>query len=66
MGDLQHWEGQDSQGAWVRSVDDTVICATDCMHCAFLSKEIVACVWHPKGQVFASADRNKKVILWKR
>jgi autophagy-related protein 16 len=29
-------------------------------------KEIVACVWHPKGQVFASADRNKKVILWKR
>jgi WD40 repeat protein len=29
-------------------------------------KEIVTCMWHPKGQLFASADRNKKVILWKR
>ena len=30
------------------------------------SKEIVTCAWHPKGQLFASADRNKKVVLWKR
>lgn len=30
------------------------------------SREIVTCAWHPKGQLFASADRNKKVILWKR
>jgi autophagy-related protein 16 len=29
-------------------------------------KEIVTCAWHPKGQLFASADRNKRVILWRR
>ena len=30
------------------------------------SKEVVTCAWHPKGQLFVSADRNKKVMLWKR
>ena len=30
------------------------------------SKEIVVCSWHPKGQLFATADRNKKVTIWKR
>eukprot|EP00731_Ephydatia_muelleri_P035576 Em0137g8a len=27
---------------------------------------VVVCGWHPSGQLFASGDRSKKVILWKR
>lgn len=29
-------------------------------------KEVVVCSWHPKGQLFATADRHKKVTIWKR
>lgn len=69
MGDIQLWgsEGQDSEGTWV------CICAVQSilllfvsLHLSLFSREIVTCAWHPKGQLFASADRNKKVILWKR
>ncbi|XP_064395516.1 autophagy-related protein 16-like [Halichondria panicea] len=30
------------------------------------SKDVVVCSWHPQGHLFASGDRNKKVIIWKR
>lgn len=29
------------------------------------SGPVVAVEWHPKGTMFASADRNKNVVLWK-
>ena len=34
--------------------------------CLSLRGDIVACSWHPKGQIFASVDRNKKIALWKQ
>ena len=27
---------------------------------------VVVCGWHPSGQLFASGDSKKKIILWKR
>ena len=31
----------------------------------FHSGTIVAIEWHPKGNLFVSADRNKKIVVWK-
>ncbi|XP_065918238.1 autophagy-related protein 16-like isoform X3 [Dysidea avara] len=30
------------------------------------SHPVVACAWHPNGQVVASVERHKKMIIWKR
>ncbi|KAL5484535.1 hypothetical protein EMCRGX_G021053 [Ephydatia muelleri] len=31
-----------------------------------MGSSVVVCGWHPSGQLFASGDRSKKIILWKR
>ena len=30
------------------------------------SREVVVCSWDLSGQLFATADRNKQVTMWKR
>ena len=27
---------------------------------------VVVCGWHPSGQMFASGDSKKKIVMWKR
>ena len=54
--------------------EGTHVSLPNCLSCALYLQlvptirvsSVVVCGWHPSGQLFASGDRSKKVILWKR
>ena len=62
-------EDEEQEGTYV-SLSLSTVSTTSCLHLVptpslhTSSSAVVVCGWHPSGQLFASGDRSKKVVLW--